>query len=598
LVQDATPRKKTKGAVIQTSTKNVKNSYEITRMTSEMFWKSEEPLVIADVDGQQYVKFNLKSAPVVRLFENLNQACDKIFGYHSKPKGNVWSLELVARNLDAIKDEFDEWDMDKTSLYPNRLFHTAELFAEEITKRLKESLTQGIIEFNDLPFLFQRGDKIYWGEGNEMCGGIYESTNITTDYFSGRCATMKINVLHNLNMFPAVDLRSAKINQYEGPRSINDLPIRKLTPEIEAKLVERGKKFRKIILDDKGTGYRSYTGNLVQRSWWGDSHTRADGRIIVDAKMAHRMANDKVSSNAQLAGFDNSSRRSNQEGASIQAISDDMLFMVFPTVLAFSFFNKKWGEVYLDNVEEINWREDSFEKLVLDDNIKGMIKTLVSNSENNFSDIIEGKGGGIIFLLHGEPGQGKTLTAESVAELLHRPLYSVSIGELGTDPTYLETKLRSILDVVTVWNAVLLLDEADIFLEARDGDNILRNAMVGVFLRLLEYHQGVLFLTTNRVKQIDEAFYSRISLAIRYGAAGSAKLDKIWHNLSQAAKIVLSNEEIHDLSIDYPKLNGRQIKNIIRIALMLSKSENKKVDIERIKEIVEITTKFEKDMSK
>jgi len=40
--------------------------------------------------------------------------------------------------------------------------------------------------------------------------------------------------------------------------------------------------------------------------------------------------------------------------------------------------------------------------------------------------------------------------------------------------------------------------------------------MVGIFLRLLEYHQGVLFLTTNRVKSFDSAFHSRISVALKY----------------------------------------------------------------------------------
>lgn len=58
----------------------------------------------------------------------------------------------------------------------------------------------------------------------------------------------------------------------------------------------------------------------------------------------------------------------------------------------------------------------------------------------------------------------------------------------------------------------MLLDEADVFLERRVNNDIKRNAMVGVFLRLLEYHQGILFLTTNRVSTFDDAFNSRISV--------------------------------------------------------------------------------------
>ena len=75
-----------------------------------------------------------------------------------------------------------------------------------------------------------------------------------------------------------------------------------------------------------------------------------------------------------------------------------------------------------------------------------------------------GKGRGLVAVLHGPPGTGKTLTAEGIAELLKRPLYMVSVGELGTNSRELELELNKILDVAHSWGAVLLLDEADVFL--------------------------------------------------------------------------------------------------------------------------------------
>lgn len=78
----------------------------------------------------------------------------------------------------------------------------------------------------------------------------------------------------------------------------------------------------------------------------------------------------------------------------------------------------------------------------------------------------------------------------------------------------LEWRLKEVLDIVYSWDAVLLLDEADVFLERRKDNDVNRNAMVGVFLRLLEYHQGILFLTTNRVESFDDAFNSRISIKL------------------------------------------------------------------------------------
>jgi hypothetical protein len=69
---------------------------------------------------------------------------------------------------------------------------------------------------------------------------------------------------------------------------------------------------------------------------------------------------------------------------------------------------------------------------------------------------------------------------------LRKPLYIVGAGELGTDPSTLDTALTKIFSLIPAWNAVVLIDEADVFLEERSVANVERNAMVAVFLRQLE----------------------------------------------------------------------------------------------------------------
>ena len=165
----------------------------------------------------------------------------------------------------------------------------------------------------------------------------------------------------------------------------------------------------------------------------------------------------------------------------------------------------------MDRLQDIKWSTESFDSLVLGDKQKSLIRSLVKQHKRRaalFDDIVVGKGKGLIGLLSGNPGCGKTLTAEAVAEITHRPLYVVSAGELGTDPAIMDKSLTNILELAKTWDAVLLLDEAEVFLQRRNLTNVDRNALVSIFLRQLEYYQGILILTTNLIAHCDPAFES------------------------------------------------------------------------------------------
>jgi len=114
------------------------------------------------------------------------------------------------------------------------------------------------------------------------------------------------------------------------------------------------------------------------------------------------------------------------------------------------------------------------------------------NSDPEFDDVIKGKGRGIIVLLHGKPGVGKTMTVEAIAEHRRKPVYSISTGDLPTDAGRLERQIFKIFQVAKHWDAILLLDEADVFLEERAPKDIHRNSVVSVFLLTMEYCQGIM----------------------------------------------------------------------------------------------------------
>lgn len=136
----------------------------------------------------------------------------------------------------------------------------------------------------------------------------------------------------------------------------------------------------------------------------------------------------------------------------------------------------------------------------------------------------------MIILLHGGSGTGKTFTAESVAEMAEKPLFRVTCGDIGTKPEEVERYLESVLHLSKSWGHVVLLDEANVFLEQRTLTDLERNALVSVFLRVLEYYEGILILTSNRVGTFDEAFKSCIQLSLHYENLGKRQCRKIWKN--------------------------------------------------------------------
>jgi hypothetical protein len=249
--------------------------------------------------------------------------------------------------------------------------------------------------------------------------------------------------------------------------------------------------------------------------------------------------------------------------------TEEELLIASPVVLGFAFSEKLWLEFSISGISEIEWNEGAFDSLVLPDNQKSIVKALVEShtfhAAQNIDDVIQGKGKGLVAVLHGPPGTGKTLTAEGIAELLKRPLYMVSAGELGTDSRTLEGELNKILDIAHSWGAVLLLDEADVFLEKRTIQDIHRNALVSIFLRLLEYFQGILFLTTNRVETFDDAFQSRIHIALRYGDLTTKAKRSVWKMFLDRVKakdgvetVTFTDKDLDALARH--NLNGRQVR--------------------------------------
>lgn len=115
---------------------------------------------------------------------------------------------------------------------------------------------------------------------------------------------------------------------------------------------------------------------------------------------------------------------------------------------------------------------------------------------------------------------------------------------------------------------------------------------VGIFLRLLEYHQGILFLTTNRVASFDEAFHSRISVALHYDELDAAARGRVWQNLLQLALPGGDASALQLGALARHPLNGRQIRNVLRLAQALARDEGTALQQRHLDRVIAVTEAF------
>ena len=252
-----------------------------------------------------------------------------------------------------------------------------------------------------------------------------------------------------------------------------------------------------------------------------------------------------------------------------------------PYVAVFDLHSHRFLNIHVNNLTEYQYDKEIINKLVLEKEKKDLVSILMAGTDLKLDDIVKGKTGGIIVVCTGPPGTGKTLTAEVFSEEMKRPLYAVQCSQLGTSEEELEKQLNKVLNRAARWRAILLIDEADVYIHER-GEDIHQNAIVGVFLRMLEYYRGVLFMTSNRETIIDDAIMSRATAWIQYTYPDAERLKRIWAVLSAQYRVGLTPAQIAALA-NHPKLgkniSGRTVKNLLKLARLLTAKSKSAIDI-------------------
>lgn len=407
---------------------------------------------------------------VLEGYPGITVELDRVeFGRPFKPFVHRWEQFCKARN--------DETDMS-TKSHVDLLYGILEEELRDTISSRKSLIANGVVTHELLWTIFEPGSIVFSFVDGRQRASTFKSGRIN-------CRTGAFDITGEYIDFDGDTFgfreHRMSVPSYEGTSPITTLPAFPLMyhnnqDTIRRDLIARGKLWE----DHQGYHYRQYEG--IGKTWFCNREIKfnINSRIVIDTEAYNTFnPNDAVEFDTDFHG----------------KLSDDQRLIATPIVRGYTLKDKRWLEFYIDSVKDITWDMRAFDSLVLpheQQNLKQLILAFAkAQSENadGFDDIIKGKGRGVIMLLSGPPGVGKTLTAESVAEVMRVPLYVLSAGDLGTRASTVEENLKDILRIVPKWGAVLLLDEADVFMEARNSTDLARNELVSIFLRMLEYYE-------------------------------------------------------------------------------------------------------------
>lgn len=229
---------------------------------------------------------------------------------------------------------------------------------------------------------------------------------------------------------------------------------------------------------------------------------------------------------------------------------------------------RTWVDFTETQLRRRSFDKEMFDRVVMTKQTRKEILSLIFGKEKDLrkwgiEDAFQ-KGKGLVFLAFGPPGTGKTMTGEALAEKLEKPLYIADSTALSYDLRSFERELKDLIEKTERWGSVTLLDEAEIILQSREGGYFDSSARVAIVLRNLDkLERGVLWLTTNRVVDIDFAIDSRIRAKINFPAFDAEKRRKVWKVTipEKLPAVRLSDNDLDELAeID---INGREIRNAI-----------------------------------
>ncbi|RSM04913.1 hypothetical protein CEP52_006593 [Fusarium oligoseptatum] len=488
--------------------------------------------------------------------------------------------------------------------------------------------------------LYKPGEDMYFDRWNinehepfVMTGVEFTFINETADFYKARLWNMDAD-FDRVGPSPW----EFKVDRFAGEKKIVDLPAfpceylhfsedieSESIPAIKEHLVNRGKKWYNLRREVRPYHFDGFTTTFPRKSF--------NDLAIVDTRPFPRHPEDRKmlidsiahpSSPFKICSCDKCEERiyrhavkpkfvgySNINPQNVETLTEHQYFLCDSIVEAFLFKAKTWRYLHVDGFQEASFDGPLFDDLVLKDSSKAYIQDLAKpyirgTQENKPQKQLRSglgqihkpskqkqpwlpsgptiKGDGLTILLYGQPGVGKSYTAECIAQYTRRPLLSLDTSDLGPRPDRRDESIVRWFKLAEKWGAVLLIDEAEILLDFG------RNELVAGFLRASSYFKGILILTI-RIRAFEPVLMPYVNAQIIYPHFNDEDRTRLWGNffrkleadadanmtVTEEVKEYIKSEEVQAL-----EWSGREIQSAFQVAVKLAEAKDKKDDQGRI----------------
>ena len=198
------------------------------------------------------------------------------------------------------------------------------------------------------------------------------------------------------------------------------------------------------------------------------------------------------------------------------------------------------------------------------------------------------QGRGLMVLLSGPPGTGKTMTAQVIAGALGYDLFRLDLSTVVSKFVGETSKnMRRVLTRAADMDAVLLFDEADAMIsrratEIRDAQDKFANTDSAYLLQAIESYPGISLLATNQKGNIDPAFLRRLRYILEFTKPDAGQRLAIWTKVigglvgEETGRVLLEGLKKLSESVD---ATGAQIKNAVLGAIFVARRRNEVLGI-------------------